>query len=1562
MTKITKKTTLLTLILTFFLAIGAIFALVPAKKNVTARAASTTISQLSISSMSKPAQIYVKVGSNNVPTTVVNWIWTGEIVDGKKTLSEFGKDAISGAASIYGYQSNYFIVEPNAEPTEGTKIVIPGNKIFTVDGMDYVFDQNYTFTYSGSKWSVAGTPAVVEATVISDVLQGEWCASTSTANQLRLNAASLNVPTTVVNWNSQLGIAGVGSMYGGGNDWFAMDLSPAATAGTKIAIPGNKEFTVAGKAYKFDQDYNFWYNGTGWQTTEYVTTTVISGVTQGEWCASTSSASQLRLNATSKNVPTTIVNWNKQLGITGVSSMYGAGDVTWFAMDISPAATAGTKITIPGNKIFTVDGTDYTFDQDYSFWYNGAGWQSTEYVVSVATVISGLTHSDWCASTSTASQIRVSVASENLPAKIENWNKQLGIAGVTSMYNGGDGKWLAMDLSPAATAGTKITIPGNKEFTVDGQAYKFDKDYSFWYNGTGWQTTEYVPATETFLTFKGIGSTNAQNGVVIEFNETVPAEVGTVGNLSYASGTLGKNATWQESEDGAVNKFNAASSTGVLMSGNGIVMYPPSGLSKAGAKIVIPAGTTLIESATNIVTISETITLWFDGTAWSTNEYVPTVTTNLTFKGIGATNAQNGVVIEFNETVPAEVGTVGNLSYASGTLGKNATWQASADGAVNKFNAASSTGVLMSGNGIVMYPPNGLSQAGAKIVIPAGTTLIESAANIVVIKNTITLWFDGATWSTTEYVPVAITSMTLGDVKTADSIPNTLYVRATGVPVQVVNWIWGIPESATFRSSITLTGTDKAVAELSIYSENDGILIITGLNAVDGTYIKISGGVLITVNGTKCQFDQDYEFTYLAGKWHVGQKYAVTQVIGEESRIVAAGAEYTLPVVSTEKGLAFGWLYNGTTYAVGETIALNGNATIEAQTIGFVQQNGAAIRLSGSADESGIRFTCFLSAEDFAKYEDIIVSIGIEVQPLDLMNPDHTVNEEKNPVKFSLSGADLKVVSNVEFGEGVLLRGTIKKMYTHNYKRPIAARSYIELMINGEARKFYVDFDKEQHVRTISEVAEAYKEDKQIVGNEVLNAYIGASDLLTYGYFSPVATKENYEAYKAAGFNTLWLDTFSDQYCYFEPFQTVEEALAAAKTFADAGNKYTTKKNMDLALEAGIKQVLIYDARIRLLTQCDVALVSDSTAPIGIFTEEGHLMGSQIVSSKLNLSANTYNGKAIADILYPFASREALKEYIAACLASYMDHEAFYGVFLVDEPKTKMYEQVGLVKQIIKEICPDAYTQCPQLPPTSSISAWENSLRAYLDACGGVGNVDEFSYDFYPYTNDTNWWESLWGNESFTIVPTYIQAMQVAANLANEYGCIWELAFQTYANEHYMELNEARVFWQTNLATAFGVDRLSAYTYAGTSADGPTQYIENDANLKAWVKTALGYAEHAREALAHYSYNASQTYTASEDFVKNVTKEAFSGNVFTSISSTDDLLVNEFVYEGGSKYAYAFVNCTNVIDGNTQITVTVNLAQATTLKFVYNGATVEKTFAAGANTFTLNAGEMAIIK
>ena len=87
----------------------------------------------------------------NIPTTVVNWIWTGE----GGAQSEFGKGMISSATSIYGQAKDWFVIELYAAATEGTQIVLVGNKIFTVDGVAYMFDRDYTFTYSNGAWTVA---------------------------------------------------------------------------------------------------------------------------------------------------------------------------------------------------------------------------------------------------------------------------------------------------------------------------------------------------------------------------------------------------------------------------------------------------------------------------------------------------------------------------------------------------------------------------------------------------------------------------------------------------------------------------------------------------------------------------------------------------------------------------------------------------------------------------------------------------------------------------------------------------------------------------------------------------------------------------------------------------------------------------------------------------------------------------------------------------------------------------------------------------------------------------------------------------------------------------------------------------------------------------------------------------------------------------------------------------------------------------------------------------------------------------------------------------------------
>jgi hypothetical protein len=61
----------------------------------------------------------------------------------------------SSASSIYGQGADWFVIDLHDPASEGTQIVLAGNKIFTVDGVNYMFDKDYTFTYSNGVWTVA---------------------------------------------------------------------------------------------------------------------------------------------------------------------------------------------------------------------------------------------------------------------------------------------------------------------------------------------------------------------------------------------------------------------------------------------------------------------------------------------------------------------------------------------------------------------------------------------------------------------------------------------------------------------------------------------------------------------------------------------------------------------------------------------------------------------------------------------------------------------------------------------------------------------------------------------------------------------------------------------------------------------------------------------------------------------------------------------------------------------------------------------------------------------------------------------------------------------------------------------------------------------------------------------------------------------------------------------------------------------------------------------------------------------------------------------------------------
>ena len=453
------------------------------------------------------------------------------------------------------------------------------------------------------------------------------------------------------------------------------------------------------------------------------------------------SASNAYINVESNNIPTLTMNWNKQLGIVGVSSMY-PGATNWFAFDLSPAATVGTAITIPTTE-FTVDGKAYKFDQEYTFYFDGTVW-TAEFVAvpeepgepEDQTVILGeLVIGEWCASTSSATQLRVDVLSHNLPAKIENWNSQLGIAGVSSMYNGGDGKWFAMDLSPAATVGTAIVIP-TTEFVVDGVTYKFDKEYTFYFNGTTW-TTEFVAVPEE------------------PENPEVDQTLMTLGEIQ----------------------------------GNSIA-------------------NTIFVSATNVpVIVKNWVWEWPESVAFRSSITLTGTTATIT-GGLSIYSESEGILV------------------------------------ITGLNAVAGTYIKIDG--------------GVTLTIDGNERKFDKAYEF---------WFNGETWQTEEFSVTVINQVLMGEWCTSTSKANQIRVNAVSlnIPTTVVNWIW-----TGEGGSLSEFGRAMTSSASSIYGQGaDWFVIDLHAPASEGTQIVLAGNKTFTVDGVNYMFDKDYTFTYSNGVWTV---------------------------------------------------------------------------------------------------------------------------------------------------------------------------------------------------------------------------------------------------------------------------------------------------------------------------------------------------------------------------------------------------------------------------------------------------------------------------------------------------------------------------------------------------------------------------------------------------------------------------------------------------------------------------------------------------------------------
>ncbi len=299
--------------------------------------------------------------------------------------------------------------------------------------------------------------------------------------------------------------------------------------------------------------------------------------------------------------------------------------------------------------------------------------------------------------------------------------------------------------------------------------------------------------------------------------------------------------------------------------------------------------------------------------------------------------------------------------------------------------------------------------------------------------------------------------------------------------------------------------------------------------------------------------------------------------------------------------------------------------------------------------------------------------------------------------------------------------------------------------------------------------------------------------LPVYGYTPPPAdrdgvnyqTLESYQTYKEAGLNILLLQ--ADDGYDGEPWETSH-----------------LKEQMDLATEAGIDKIIVFDHRLWRLTGYNTSLIG-----------------------------NQYSTEAELDA------------YVENCVKDYAAHPSFYGIQLRDEPAYNYFPSIGDLYRSLKRVLPENFIQFNLLPANngakgSYCSGGANmelaeAYKAYLTKFLDVTDADYLMFDSYPMAG-TN------------IRAAHFTTLQVANDVAKERGVSIYAVAQTcsYSTNGAIQTRvctENDLYWQTNVYMGFGIKQLSYFNY----------WKKNDANGEIFFDNA-SFISNSGEKTEIYNY------------------------------------------------------------------------------------------------------------
>lgn len=353
-----------------------------------------------------------------------------------------------------------------------------------------------------------------------------------------------------------------------------------------------------------------------------------------------------------------------------------------------------------------------------------------------------------------------------------------------------------------------------------------------------------------------------------------------------------------------------------------------------------------------------------------------------------------------------------------------------------------------------------------------------------------------------------------------------------------------------------------------------------------------------------------------------------------------------------------------------------------------------------------------------------------------------------------------------------------------------------------------------------------------------------------------------------------------------------------------------------------------------------------------------------------------------------FYNETDLDKYVEIGLKGLKDHPAFRGITLHDEPRWNQLPQVGTMYRSIVRVCnaddnplnDNPYVMMNMLPYNSheshkpyfadggtkmtSEEAYGKYLELYYEHIGQYCGY--FQYDDYPILADG-------------IYETFLQAHQMTSEFCKEKGLERRMVMQTCKYGVRRATNEADIYFQANVAEAFGNKEFSYYMYYPTTNTGQnvlpdeSAYIvdrDGDPNPRYyWVKDVNGEMLFNSKALMHFEYQGMQYKTIAPmpggmAYASGIHNDEFSklkGFDFTvNLQSGGMLLVTELYDEARDQYGYFVVNTTDTAYSS-ELVVSLDFGSYKNVQIYQNSTIVDAKTKDGKATVYLGSGRGAFV-